>query len=63
MSRLVALAALALACSARPPTRERESDPRMKIRAALLVPDRLPPLAATVHGRFRPAPGAWWRSE
>jgi dienelactone hydrolase len=57
VKRLVTLAALALACSAQPPTRERQSDPRAKIRAALFVPDRLPPLAARVHGRFRPAPG------
>jgi len=57
MRRLIALAALALASSAQPLTREQESDLRMKIRATLLVPDRLPPLAATVHGRFRPAPG------
>jgi len=57
MRRLVALAALALACSAQPLTREQETDLRAKIRAALFVPGRLPPLAATVHGRFRPAPG------
>ena len=57
MRRLVALAALALACSAQPLTSEQETDLRAKIRAALFVPDRLPPLAATVHGRFRPAPG------
>jgi dienelactone hydrolase len=56
MRRLIALAALALACSAQPLTRQQESDLRAKIRATLLVPDRLPPLAATVHGRFRPAP-------
>lgn len=48
MRRLVALAALALACSAQPLNREQESDLRAKSRAALFVPDRLPPLAATV---------------
>lgn len=57
MKRIFALAALALACAAQPLTRKQESDLRTKIRATLMVPDRLPPLAATVHGRFRPAPG------
>jgi dienelactone hydrolase len=38
-------------------TPEREKDLRAQIRAALFVPEKLPPLDAKVHGRFRPAPG------
>ncbi len=55
--RWIVLGALALACAAQPLTREQENDLRSKIRAALFVPERLPPLAAKVHGAFRPAPG------
>ncbi|MFB3828999.1 MAG: alpha/beta hydrolase family protein [Bryobacteraceae bacterium] len=57
MRPLILLGALTLGCSAQPLTREQESDLRSKIRAALFVPDRLPALAAKVHGTFRPAPG------
>src|SRR5574340_515660 len=57
MRALLALAALALTCPAQPLTREQESDLRSKIRAALFVPQSLPPLAAKVHGTFKPAPG------
>jgi dienelactone hydrolase len=57
MRPLLALAALALVCTAQPLTREQENALRVRMRHALFVPDRLPPLAATVHGRFRPAPG------
>jgi dienelactone hydrolase len=34
-----------------------EQEWRSGMRAALFVPDRLPPLEATVHSRFRPEPG------
>ena len=57
MKRLLALAALGLTCFGQPLTREQENDLRRKIREALSVPARLPPLAAKVHGNFRPAPG------
>ncbi|MBM3749171.1 MAG: tetratricopeptide repeat protein [Acidobacteria bacterium] len=57
MKRLVSLAAISLACTAQPLARGQESTLREKIRAALFVPARLPPLDARVHGRFRPAPG------
>ena len=57
MTRFLALTAVALACSGQPLTREHERELRAKIRATLFVPERLPPLAAEMHGRFRPAAG------
>ncbi len=39
------------------PTAQRESEWRSSIRAALTVPDPLPPLEAETHSRFEPAPG------
>ena len=38
-------------------TPAREKELRAGIRAALFVPEKLPPLEAKVHGRFHPAPG------
>ncbi len=57
MKRLLALAAVALACSAQPLTREQENELRAKISGALFVPGRLPAPGGKTHGRFRPAPG------
>ena len=38
-------------------TLHQEREWRSQIRSTLFVPERLPPLAAEVHGRFHPAPG------
>jgi len=38
-------------------TFSKEQELRRKIRSTLLVPDKLPPLEARVHGRFEPMPG------
>jgi hypothetical protein len=43
--------------SAQNRTSSKEQELRRQIRAALFVPDQLPPLDAEVHGKFEPMPG------
>jgi len=40
-----------------PPTPARQQDWRSQIRAALFIPDRLPPVDPKTHGQFEPEPG------
>ena len=57
MTRQLSFALIGLACCAATVTVDQEREWRAQIRSTLIVPDRLPPLAAEVHGRFQPAPG------
>jgi dienelactone hydrolase len=57
MIRLLSLALIGAASCAATVSHHREREWRSQIRSTLLVPERLPPLAAEVHGRFHPAPG------
>jgi hypothetical protein len=55
--KLFSLAGIAACWSNAAVTSSQEREWRSEIRAALRVPDKLPPLDAEVHGRFHPEPG------
>lgn len=57
MRELLLAVLLAGSCRSASGSAEQEQQWRLQIRSTLFVPERLPPLAAEVHGRFRPAPG------
>lgn len=57
LKRFAAAVLAALACYGQPPGAVQESKWRAQIRAALRVPETLPPLSAEMHGAFHPASG------
>jgi dienelactone hydrolase len=57
MKTLLVTALITLTCWGGNVSVQQEQQWRSQIRDTLFVPERLPPLAAEVHRRFRPAPG------